>query len=58
MYVSITYNSQENLAVIDVTDGLISIGITSFTDSNWLGDKDTCKSTSRYIFLLYRGAVS
>ena len=58
MYIDITYNGQKNLAVIDVIDSLISTGITGFTDSNQAGDKDTCKLTSRYIFLLYRGAVS
>ena len=58
MYVDITYNSQKNLAVTDTTNSLISTGITGFTDSDWAGDKDTCKSTSEYVFLLYRGAVS
>lgn len=56
--VGITYSGQENPAVTDVTDGLISTGITGFTDSDWAGDKDTRKSTSGYVFLLYGGAVS
>src|SRR5450432_4798098 len=33
-------------------------GITGFTDSDWAGDKDSRKSTSGYIFLLYGGAIS
>jgi hypothetical protein len=56
--IGITYSGQENSAVIEVTDSLISTGITGFTDSDWAGDKDSCKSTSGYVFLLYRGAVS
>jgi hypothetical protein len=39
--IGITYNGQENPAVTDVTDGLLSTGITGFTDSDWAGDKDT-----------------
>jgi hypothetical protein len=56
--IGITYSSQENPAVIDVTNRLISTGITGFTDSDWAGDKDTCKSTSGYVFLLYSSTVS
>ena len=58
--IGITYKGQENPAVTDATAGYKSIttGITGFTDSDWAGDKDTRKSTSGYIFLLYGGAVS
>ena len=56
--IGITYNGQQNPAVTEVIDGPISTGITGFTDSDWAGDKDTWKSTSGYIFLLYGGAVS
>lgn len=58
--IGITYKGQENPAVTDATAGYTSMttGITGFTDSDWAGDKDTRKSTSGYIFLLYGGAVS
>jgi len=59
--VGITFSGQSNPAiadVTDVTDNQLSTRITGFTDSDWAGDKDTRKSTSGYIFLLYGGAVS
>jgi hypothetical protein len=56
--VGITYSGQNNPAISDVIDDQISTGITGFTDSDWAGDKDTRKSTSGYVFLLYGGAVS
>jgi hypothetical protein len=55
--VGITFRGQSNPAIADVTDDL-STGITGFTDSDWAGDKDTRKSTSGYLFMLYRGAIS
>jgi hypothetical protein len=55
--VGITFRGQSNLAIADVTDNL-STRITGFTDSNWAGNKDTCKSTSGYLFMLYRGVIS
>jgi hypothetical protein len=29
-----------------------------FCDANWVGDKDTCRSTSSYYFLLASGVIS
>jgi hypothetical protein len=34
------------------------IGLFGYTDSDWAGDKDSRKSTSGYIFVLYGGAIS
>jgi hypothetical protein len=56
--VGITYGGQENLAIQEAIDGLITTGITGFTDSDWAGDRDSRKSTSGYVFLLHGGAVS
>ena len=56
--VGITYKGQENQAVQEAASGLITTGITGFTDSDWARDKDSQKSTLGYVFLLHGSAVS
>jgi hypothetical protein len=56
--VGITYGGQENPAVDEALGKSNLTGITGFSDSDWAGDKDSRKSTSGYVFLLYGGAVS
>ncbi len=56
--VGIIYRGQENPAVDEALGKSNLTGITGFTDSDWAGDKDSRKSTSRYIFLLYGRAIS
>jgi hypothetical protein len=57
-YVGLAYRGQENPAVLEAVGGPIISGISSFTDSDWAEDKDSRKSTFRYVFLLYGGAIS
>jgi hypothetical protein len=64
----ITFGGTQNPAVEegirrDGLDKALAKGITGitafgFTDSDWAGDKDSRKSTSGYLFTLYRGAIS
>jgi hypothetical protein len=64
--VGITFRGQENPAIAEAIAGAgagartspTTTGITGFTDSDWAGDVDSRKSTSGYVFLLYRGAIS
>ena len=60
--IGIAYGGWENQVVDDAlgnySTSLRITSLTGFSDSDWVGDLDIYKSTSRYIFLLYGGAIS
>jgi hypothetical protein len=58
--VGITFRGQKNLAIAKAVARAspTTTGITGFTDSDWARDVDSRKSTSGYVFLLYKGAIS
>jgi len=60
----ITYGGPQNPAIQDalhqerIARNLTGISVFGFTDSDWAGDRNTRKSTSGYLYILYEGAIS